>query len=341
MLILSFVLCFLASLSITLFIENKSSFLGLIDKPRADKFHHREMPTCGGLAIIFSYSLYLIYLFESSILDKELLKIFLIFIPIILISLIDDIKNVKVYVRLIFHFLFAITIIFYFQYQFDIHSILIFNQKDIIIPIASVFLIVWLMNLYNFMDGSDGYAATQALFASFYASLLSFINSPDISYTLLQVGFFISILGFFIRNLPPAKIFMGDVGSITIGSFFGFLIIFTASNSVLSIYTWLILLSLFIVDASYTLLTRIVTKQNVTKPHNTHYFHKISKSYETNKTPLYYLMLINLFWIGPLAILSNVFKDFDVIIFFICYIPLTIFMIKIGAGLQDDTNFTK
>ena len=79
MLILSFVLCFLASLSITLFIENKSSFLGLIDKPRADKFHHREMPTCGGLAIIFSYSLYLIYLFESSILDKELLKIFLIF----------------------------------------------------------------------------------------------------------------------------------------------------------------------------------------------------------------------------------------------------------------------
>ena len=295
MLILSFVLCFLASLSITLFIENKSSFLGLIDKPRADKFHHREMPTCGGLAIIFSYSLYLIYLFESSILDKELLKIFLIFIPIILISLIDDIKNVKVYVRLIFHFLFAITIIFYFQYQFDIHSILIFNQKDIIIPIASVFLIVWLMNLYNFMDGSDGYAATQALFASFYASLLSFINSPDISYTLLQVGFFFSILGFFIRNLPPAKIFMGDVGSITIGSFFGFLIIFTASNSVLSIYTWLILLSLFIVDASYTLLTRIVTKQNVTKPHNTHYFHKISKSYETNKTPLYYLMLINLF----------------------------------------------
>jgi len=340
MLILSFVLCFLASLSITLFIEKKSSLLGLIDKPREDKFHHKEMPTCGGLAVIFSYSLYLIYLFASNILDKELLIIFLIFIPIILISLIDDIKNVKIYIRLIFHFLFAITIIFYFQYQFDIHSILIFSQKDIIIPIASIFLIVWLMNLYNFMDGSDGYAAAQALFASFYASLLSFSNSSYSLYTLLLVGFFISVLGFFVRNFPPAKIFMGDVGSITIGSFFGFLIIFTASNSVLSIYTWLILLSLFIVDASYTLLTRIVTKQNVTKPHNTHYFHKISISSGTNKAPLYNLMLINLFWIGPLAILSNIFKDFDVIIFFICYIPLAIFMIKIGAGLKNDANFT-
>ena len=339
MLILSFVLCFLASLSITFFIEKKSSFLGFIDKPREDKFHHKEMPTCGGLAVIFSYSLYLIYLFKYNILDKELLIIFLIFTPIILISLIDDIKNVKIYIRLIFHFLFAITIIFYFQYQFDIDSILIFSQKDIIIPIASVFLIVWLMNLYNFMDGSDGYAAAQALFVSFYASLLSFSNSFDSLYTLLLVGFFSSLLGFFVRNFPPAKIFMGDVGSITIGSFFGFLIIFTASNSVLSIYTWLILLSLFIVDASYTLLTRIVTKQNVTKPHNTHYFHKILISSGTNKAPLYNLMLINLFWIGPLAILSNIFKDFDVIIFFICYIPLTAFMIKTGAGLKNDANF--
>ena len=199
MLILSFVLCFLASLSITLFIEKKSSFLGFIDKPREDKFHHKEMPTCGGLAVIFSYSLYLIYLFKLNILDKELLIIFLIFTPIIFISLIDDIKNVKIYIRLIFHFLFAITIIFYFQYQFDIDSILIFSQKDIIIPIASVFLIVWLMNLYNFMDGSDGYAAAQALFVSFYASLLSFLNNSDSLYTLLLVGFFISLLGFFVE----------------------------------------------------------------------------------------------------------------------------------------------
>ena len=110
MLILSFVLCFLASLFITLFIEKKSSFLGFIDKPREDKFHHKEMPTCGGLAVIFSYSLYLIYLFKLNILDKEFLIIFLIFTPIIFISLIDDIKNVKIYIRLIFHFLFAITI---------------------------------------------------------------------------------------------------------------------------------------------------------------------------------------------------------------------------------------
>ena len=80
----------------------------MIDKPREDKFHHKEMPTCGGLAVIFSYSLYLIYLFASNILDNELLIIFLIFIPIILISLIDDIKNVKIYIRLMKHIRFCL-----------------------------------------------------------------------------------------------------------------------------------------------------------------------------------------------------------------------------------------
>ena len=262
--------------------------------------------------------------------------------PIITICLIDDFKKVNILLRLFTQFFTASLIIYYFQVSngifFDADSYT--RQSALLIIILSVILSMWLMNLYNFMDGSDGYAAAQALFASFYASLLSFSNSSYSLYTLLLVGFFISVLGFFVRNFPPAKIFMGDVGSITIGSFFGFLIIFTASNSVLSIYTWLILLSLFITDASYTLLTRIVTKQNVTKPHDTHYFHKISMSSGTNKAPLYNLMLINLFWIGPLAILSNIFKDFDVIIFFICYIPLAIFMIKIGAGLKNDANFT-
>ena len=76
---------------------------------------------------------------------------------------------------------------------------------------------------------------------------------------------------------------MGDTGSVSIGFLLGFFIIWTASASLISIYTWLILLSIFISDSSYTLFVRIVTKKNISVPHTSHAFQKLAYKRKTHK----------------------------------------------------------
>ncbi|HBX27134.1 MAG TPA: glycosyl transferase family 4, partial [Gammaproteobacteria bacterium] len=133
----------------------------------------------------------------------------------------------------------------------------------------------------------------------------------------------------------PAKIFMGDTGSVSIGCIFSFFIFYSASESVISIYTWLILLSVFIADASYTLTVRIATKKNIAKPHLRHAFHILATSKNSHKYVNRVLIITNLCWILPLALLSNAYMDYHVIITFVAYLPLLIFLIKIGAGLEE------
>ena len=116
-----------------------------------------------------------------------------------------------------------------------------------IILLSSV-LSMWLMNLYNFMDGIDGYASIQCIFVSLSASIFAYINNPDNIMYLYIFGLGLASIGFLCRNIYPAKIFMGDTGSVSIGCIFAFFIFYSASESILSIYTWLILLSVFIVD---------------------------------------------------------------------------------------------
>ena len=241
-LFISFIISVL-TIKLSLIIINKTK---TIDTP--NKRSNHSIPTPKGAGIGLALSFLIIYYMFFSINDF----IFTTSVALLsLISFINDNKHVPIIYRLTIQMILALLVLLLWEPLINLPLLSNIIPKWIGLTIVILF-IIWMTNLYNFMDGSDGYAAAQALFAIFYASLLSFSNSSYSLYTLLLVGFFISVLGFFVRNFPPAKIFMGDVGSITIGSFFGFLIIFTASNSVLSIYTWLILLSLFITDASYT-----------------------------------------------------------------------------------------
>ena len=131
---------------------------------------------------------------------------------------------------------------------------------------------------------------------------------------------------------------MGDTGSITTGCILAFFIFFSASESVISIYTWLILLSIFISDSTYTLFVRIVTKKDISKPHLTHGFHIMAKNKKSHLFATKTMIILNIIWVLPLAILSNLFMNYHIIISFIAYLPLVLYLIKIGAGLENGTT---
>lgn len=335
MLLTLFLSTIIFSLVITIFLEKKFSKHSLfIDKPSSRGIHQNPIPTAGGISILITFTLYIIILHNIFNINNTVLYfLFASLLPLIIIGLIDDHKEVSIYIRLIAQFFSASLIIYYFQisnYNFGNYL----NQEYFLIIIISIILSVWLMNLYNFMDGIDGYAVSECIFVSFSSALIIYLNNENSILYLYLIGFGLSCVGMLTRNWYPAKIFMGDTGSVSVGFLFAFFIFYSASESVISIYTWLILLSIFIADSTYTLFVRIVTKKNITKPHLTHAFHLLATNRNSQVFVTKRTIFLNVFWVFPMAVLSNYYMTYNVMITFIVYLPMIVYLVRIGAGLE-------
>ena len=307
-----------------------------IDKPEDRSIHKYPIPSAGGLSIIITFILYLLVLlaiYPANNISHIILLVSVM--PVLIIGSIDDLKKIGVYKRLLVHTFSAIVIVYYFQIADNSFSVDFNSQSSYIIFFASVVLSMWLMNLYNFMDGIDGYAATESIFVALSASLIAYLNNPSSHIYMYLLGFGAANIGFLIRNWHPAKIFMGDTGSISTGCIFAFFIFYSGSESVISIYTWLILLSIFVSDATYTLFVRIVTKKNITKPHLTHAFHIITSSKKSQLFTVKALIFVNILWAFPMAMLSIIYSNYHIMIAFVVYFPILLYLIKIGAGLDN------
>ncbi len=140
-------------------------------------------------------------------------------------------------------------------------------------PLA-VAAIVWMTNLYNFMDGSDGLAGGMALFGfGFFAIAAATHGQPDLALATLTVA--AAALGFLVFNLPPARVFMGDAGSISLGfsaAGFGML---GAVRGVWPAWFPVLVFLPFIVDATVTLLRRGLRGEKVWHAHKEHYYQRL------------------------------------------------------------------
>ena len=336
MLLTLFFSTIIISLIITNILEkNFSRYSLFIDKPNNRSMHSNPVPTAGGIGMLATYILYITAL--HNIYDVNNNVIFFLFVsllPIAIVCIIDDFKEINIFVRLLAQFFSALLIIYYFQISDDGNFRNYLNQEFFLIIILSIILSMWLMNLYNFMDGIDGYAVSECIFVSFSSALIIYLNNEDSILSLYLVGLGLSSIGILVRNWHPAKIFMGDTGSVSIGFFFSFFIFYSASESMISIYTWLILLSIFISDSTYTLFVRIVTKKNITQPHLTHAFHLLASNKNSQVFVTKRMIILNIFWVLPMAVFSNFYMNYNVVITFIAYVPMVVYLIKIGAGLE-------
>ena len=136
---------------------------------------------------------------------------------------------------------------------------------------------VWMTNLYNFMDGIDGLAGGEAVTVSGGAALLFFI-SGNTSMAILCLILAASAAGFLVFNWPPAKIFMGDVGSGFLGYTFAVLAMASEKMTEVPLIAWMVLLSVFIVDATATLVKRIWEGKKFTEAHREHGYQKLVQS---------------------------------------------------------------
>jgi Fuc2NAc and GlcNAc transferase len=168
----------------------------------------------------------------------------------------DDIRSLSAETRLAVHFIASIWAVWWLGGLPVIDVGLTSAQVGFGGGVAAVFLLVWAVNLYNFMDGIDGLASLEALFLGGCGGLLLMARNAT---SLASVSFVVfgAALGFLYWNWEPAKIFMGDVGSGFLGFTFGTLAIWSENSHALPIIVWFILASAFVVDASITLVRRV------------------------------------------------------------------------------------
>ena len=141
------------------------------------------------------------------------------------------------------------------------------------VPLTILFL-VWFTNLYNFMDGMDGFAGGMTALGCGFLAYFAWKAGHDfmlVSALLLSVA----SAGFLVYNFPPAKIFMGDVGSVSSGFLCGALIILGCRDGVFDFWVPVILYSPFILDATATLVGRIWQREKIWVAHRTHYYQRL------------------------------------------------------------------
>jgi Fuc2NAc and GlcNAc transferase len=140
-------------------------------------------------------------------------------------------------------------------------------------PVLTVLLIVWLLNLYNFMDGIDGLAGVEAVTACAGGAVLAaLLGAPHVATIAILIG--AAAAGFLVWNWAPAKIFLGDVGS----GFLGYILAITALHSEGTggppLLAWLVLLGVFVTDATVTLLRRLARGEAVFSAHRSHAYQR-------------------------------------------------------------------
>jgi UDP-N-acetylmuramyl pentapeptide phosphotransferase/UDP-N-acetylglucosamine-1-phosphate transferase len=141
------------------------------------------------------------------------------------------------------------------------------------VPVAVVFLL-WMTNLYNFMDGMDGFAGGMTVLG--FGCMAYFSWQSHHSFILiLSLVISTGAAGFLVYNLPPARIFMGDVGSIPLGFLSGSLILLGVHDGLFDIWVPLLVFSPFVLDATATLVRRVLRRERVWEAHRSHYYQRL------------------------------------------------------------------
>lgn len=305
----------------------------VIDVPNSRSSHSVPTPRGGGVSIVICFLGGLAYLAYNEVLSVNLLILFFVAGALVaLIGWLDDHGHVNARWRLLIHFSSAALIVFVTGglptlsfFGFDIN----FGWLGFLL---STFTLVWLLNLYNFMDGIDGLAGSQAVISSAVVGglLVFLLDKPaEASIHFLMA---VSALGFLVWNFPPAKIFMGDAGSGFVGLMLGSLMLLSAQVDQVLLWAWLIMLGVFIVDATMTLLIRLLRGDKIYEAHRSHAYQFASRQYGNHRIVTLAVICINLFWLAPLAYLASSGLLDGFLTLLIAYIPLVFLANKYKAG---------
>ncbi len=283
----------------------------ILDTPNIRSSHQSPMPKSGGLAIVaafFAGSIINFFLNGQNMVNGLTFSGFLAAsLAIAAISFYDDLKNLSFLIRLATQ-TGAVLVLFSFGLVID----------ELSLPglgaiqfgwMAYPFTYLWVVgmtNAFNFMDGLDGLAAGTAALASLFFAAIT-ISHGNILVSTISSTLLAGILGVLVFNFPPARIFMGDVGSTFIGFVLAVLAIIAAGHDLAhtSFLVMPLLVFNFIFDTTFTLVRRLLAGENITKAHRSHLyqlFNQLGYSHRTVSLTHYAMCILQ--GLGALLMLS-------------------------------------
>lgn len=309
-----------------------ASRLSLIDQPNSRSSHKQPIPRGGGIAVLVTFVASLVFFrlcIGSPILqDVQTITLIAGSCFIGLIGLIDDARGLSPKIRLFLQATLSLLTVVALA-PLPIQQVPFFSSlPHWLMGLLAFFGLMWWLNLYNFMDGLDGLASSQTLhmcLAGLLGILLSWYtqdmptgtstqHEPVIQHLLQGRAIEFALLsactiGFLLINWHPAKIFLGDSGSLSQAYLLFVLAITSIESQILTYQFWLIAGALFVVDATYTLMGRIIKRARLSVAHREHTYQQLfdrKKLSHTQVTGLY--GLVNVLILLPLALASLVWS---------------------------------
>ncbi|MBW3569822.1 MAG: glycosyltransferase family 4 protein [Gemmatimonadetes bacterium] len=250
----------------------------ILDMPNGRSSHAVPTPRGGGVAIVLLVLCGTLLASTMGVLNGDTAAAFIGGGGVVaLIGWVDDRRGVHAGVRAVVHCLAAVWAVFLLGGLPFLSTGTGHVHLGSIGGLLAVLGIVWATNLYNFMDGIDGIAGGQALCAGAFGGALLLLSG---SAGLAAVAFLVAAAtaGFLAWNWAPAKIFMGDVGSGFLGFSFGTLAVASENDGGVPLLLWVLLLGVFVVDATVTLLRRTLAGQVPYAAHRDHAYQRAVRS---------------------------------------------------------------
>ncbi len=309
----------------------------LLDVPNSRSAHRVPTPRGGGLGLVIVFvsslvtiGLSLIFQYDDIISGLTLLSLAVGGAAVAWVGWRDDRTPLSPTLRLCVHFGSSLlALVPWIATESGLSTLLVaFVSSDwmasglfsVLNIVFALLFSVWMINLTNFMDGIDGLAGVEAVTASLTLAALSAGNGMGI-HSLVYSVLCCACLGFLVYNWPPAKIFMGDVGSGFLGFVFAGLVIWTHLSGGVQLVPSVIVLGVFVVDATYTLLERGLRGKQIWLSHSEHAYQHAARSWG-HKRVTTTVLFINVAWLAPMAIWAAIIPSQQILALVVAFLPL-------------------
>lgn len=319
--------------AVTLLVLRHARRLGVIAAPNERSSHTVPTPSGGGVGIVAGGSLG--GLLAAWFFPWPALVIVGLALAMAAMGFSDDRKPVSARLRLIVQVVLVGAMVATLEFE------PLAAAFGVPFPIALAALLVlgavYWINLFNFMDGIDGIAGTQAAFMLLGAIVLMLQAQagPDVVLLWWLAAIAAATLGFLLLNWPPAKIFMGDAGS----TYLGFMLAYAAYASIaagwLSLWQWLLLGALFIADATITLVRRLLRRERVFEAHRLHAYQHLSRRWGRHRPVTLLFLAVNVVLLLPLACAAGALPNHGPLIAALGYLPVVAGLLWAGAGAPE------
>jgi Fuc2NAc and GlcNAc transferase len=308
---------------------------GLLDIPNERSSHKVPTPRGGGAAIVITATVGFGLLFALRRIDFALFAALAGGLAVAVVGFVDDRHPVPALARLAAHVAAALWALGWLgglpPLPIGGHPI----ELGVFGTLVGVLGIVWVLNLFNFMDGIDGLAASEATFVAWSGGLLSAATLASAGVAAAAVIFAASCLGFLSWNRPPAHIFMGDVGSGYLGYVLAVLALAAARSNPVALWVWLILGGAFFVDATVTLVRRLLRGERVYQAHRSHAYQWLARRWGSHGKVTLIVVAVNVLWLLPCALLAARFPAYAALGVILALAPLALLAAAVGSGRSE------